>query len=65
MSIPVDAEILADHTLLLAIPALAPAIIVVAVVVWVAMRDRRNDAESADDGTRSENGGRGDQDGVP
>lgn len=65
MSIPVDAEILADHTLLLAIPALVPAIVVVAVVVWVAMRDRRNDAESGDDGTRSENGGRRDQDGVP
>jgi hypothetical protein len=65
MNLPVDAAVLADHTLLLAIPALAPAIIVVAVVVWVAMRDRRNDDESDDDGAHSENGGRGDQDGAP
>ena len=65
MNLPVDAETLADHTLLLAIPAFTPAIIVVAVVVWVAVRDRRDDAESEDDGAHSENGGRGDQDGAP
>jgi hypothetical protein len=65
MNVPVDAQILADHTLLLAIPALAPAILVVAVVMWVAMRDRRNDAEDGDDGAHSENGGHGDQDGAP
>lgn len=40
--------VLADHTLLLALPAFAPAVIVVGVVVWVAMRDRRNAAEEAD-----------------
>jgi hypothetical protein len=61
----VDAEILADHPLLLAIPALAPAILVVAVVVGVAIRDRRNDTESGDAGAHSENGGPGDQDGAP
>jgi hypothetical protein len=33
--------VLADHTLLLAIPAFVPAVIVVGVVVFVAMRDRR------------------------
>ena len=33
--------ILAHHALLLAIPAFAPAIAVVGVVIWVAMRDRR------------------------
>ena len=65
MNVPVDIEILADHTLLLAIPAFAPAIIVVAVVGWVAMRDRRNDAGTGDDGAHSENGGCGDQDGAP
>ena len=48
MNVQVDVEILADHTLLLAIPAFAPAIIVVAVVVWVAMRDRRNEAETGE-----------------
>jgi hypothetical protein len=34
-------DYLADHTLLLALPALAPALVVVGVVVYVAMRDRR------------------------
>jgi len=34
-------EYLADHTLLLALPAFAPAVVVVGVVVYVAMRDRR------------------------
>lgn len=56
---------LADHTLLLALPAFAPAVVVVAVVVWVAMRDRRDSAESDDEGAHSENGGRADQDGPP
>jgi len=56
---------LADHTLLLALPAFAPAVVVVGVVVWVAMRDRRNEAESGDDGAHRENGGRADQDGPP
>ena len=31
----------ADHTLLLALPAFAPAVVVVGVVVYIAMRDRR------------------------
>jgi hypothetical protein len=34
-------DILAHHALLLAIPAFAPAIAIVGVVMWVAMRDRR------------------------
>lgn len=34
-------RLLADHTLLLALPAFAPAVVVVGVVVYVAMRDRR------------------------
>jgi hypothetical protein len=65
MNVPVDVEIIADHTLLLAIPALAPAIIVVGVVVWVAMRDRRNEAAGGDDGAHRENAGHADQDGAP
>ena len=43
--------ILAHHALLLAIPAFAPAIAVVGVVIWVAMRDRRipDDASTVED----------------
>ncbi|HET6736743.1 hypothetical protein [Mycobacterium sp.] len=33
--------VLADHSVLLAIPAFAPAVVVVGVVVYIAMRDRR------------------------
>ncbi|MFF0487685.1 hypothetical protein ACFYTQ_01550 [Nocardia sp. NPDC004068] len=36
-------EVLAHHALLLAIPALAPAVVVVLVVLVVALRDRRGD----------------------
>lgn len=36
-----EPEILADHSILLAIPAFAPALVVVAVVIWIVMRDRR------------------------
>ena len=61
---PVDVEILADHTLLLAIPAFAPAIVVVAGVVIV-RRDCGTDAASGDDEAHSENPGVADQDGPP
>jgi hypothetical protein len=44
-------EILADHGLLLAIPAFAPAIAVAGVVVYIAIRDRRRKG----DATHSEN----------
>jgi hypothetical protein len=44
-------EILAHHGLLLAIPAFAPAIAVAGVVIYVAVRDRRRNGDSA----RSEN----------
>ncbi|HVQ49371.1 MAG TPA: hypothetical protein VMS92_04920 [Mycobacterium sp.] len=40
-------EILAHHGLLLAIPAFAPAIAVVGVVIYVALRDRRRSSDSA------------------
>jgi hypothetical protein len=39
-------EYLADHTLLLALPAFAPAVVVVGVVVYVAMRDRRRKSDA-------------------
>lgn len=42
-------EYLADHTLLLALPAFAPAVVVVGVVVYVAMRDRRRDGSAPDE----------------
>jgi hypothetical protein len=39
-------EYLADHTLLLALPAFAPAVVVAAVVVYVAVRDRRRGSDT-------------------
>jgi hypothetical protein len=36
-----DVDVVAHHALLLAIPAFIPAIAVVGVVIWVAVRDRR------------------------
>jgi len=36
-----NVNVLAHHSLLLAIPAFVPAIAVVGVIIWVAMRDRR------------------------
>lgn len=64
---------LADHSLLLALPAFAPAILVVGVVVYIAMRDRRkgdgndDENESADgrDEAHSESPGPADEDGAP
>ena len=41
--------ILADHTLLLALPALAPALVVVGVVLFIALRDRRSGTSSDPD----------------
>jgi len=59
--------ILADHSALLAIPAFAPAIVVVAVVIWVARRDRRlaADEDAEDDRTHSGSTGFADEDGPP
>jgi hypothetical protein len=36
-----EAVVLADHSVLLAIPAFAPAILVAGVVAYIAMRNRR------------------------
>jgi hypothetical protein len=58
-----DVQLVADHSLLLAIPAFAPAILVVGVVIWVAMKDRRTADE--DDQAHSEVPGRADEDGSP
>jgi hypothetical protein len=53
-----DVAILADHSLLLAIPAFVPAFVVAGVVVYIAMKDRRNR-----DGAHSEEPGSNHQDG--
>ena len=42
-------SILADHSLLLALPAFAPAFVVAGVVAWVAIRDRRKGDELDDE----------------
>jgi hypothetical protein len=59
---------LADHSLLLALPAFAPAFVVAGVVAWVAMKDRRAaDSTGTDDSdgdeTDSETPGSTDEDG--
>jgi len=56
-------DYLADHTLLLALPAFLPAVVVVGVVLFVAMRDRR----TADDGDEADSDPQGsaDEDGSP
>ena len=41
-------EILAHHGLLLAIPAFFPAVAVVGVIVYIAMRDRRSPGNAND-----------------
>jgi hypothetical protein len=41
-------EYVAHHWMLLAVPAFLPAIIVVAVVLYVALRDRRAGSDDAD-----------------
>ena len=58
---------LADHTLLLALPAFAPAVVVVGVVIYVAMRDRRkpDDDEAHDDEAHIEHSASADDDGSP
>jgi hypothetical protein len=60
MTAPPDVVVLADHSVLLAIPAFAPAILVVGVVVYIAMRDRRRKSSSED-----ETAGSSGQDGTP
>jgi hypothetical protein len=54
-------QILADHGLLLALPAFAPAVAVAGVVIYIAMRDRRGKR----DATHSENSGSPRQDESP
>jgi hypothetical protein len=54
-------EILADHPILYAIPAFAPAIVVVGVVVFIAMRDRRQ-GDDDDEETHSDSSAKNGED---
>ncbi|WP_197503296.1 hypothetical protein [Mycobacterium sp. E740] len=47
-----DVVILADHSIWLAVPAFAPAIVVAGVVVYIAMKNR----QKRSDGTPTEDG---------
>lgn len=49
-------DVLADHSILLAIPAFLPALVVVAVVVVVALRDRRAEERDRAPGSPPEHG---------
>ncbi|WP_158167368.1 hypothetical protein [Mycolicibacterium smegmatis] len=61
----------ADHPLLLAVPAFAPAIVVAGVVAYIAIRDRRRKDPPKDqpagtrDGVHSERGGVASEDDSP
>ncbi|WP_197515568.1 hypothetical protein [Mycobacterium sp. E1747] len=44
----------AHHMILLAIPAFLPAIVVVGVILYVALKDRRSPGESEDAGQRDD-----------
>jgi hypothetical protein len=61
MTPTVDVDFLADHSALLAIPAFAPAIVVVGVVVFIAMRDRRQ-GDDDDEETHSDSSARNGED---
>ncbi|CAN5511757.1 hypothetical protein BH09ACT7_BH09ACT7_58790 [soil metagenome] len=54
MTHPVEATYLGHHALLLAIPALVPAVVVAGVVVYIAVRDRRSPADTAEEDGRAE-----------
>jgi hypothetical protein len=60
MTAPPDVVYLADHSVLLAIPAFAPAFVVAGVVIYIAMRDRRRGDEP-----HSESSGPASEDGSP
>lgn len=50
-----DVVILADHPIWIAVPAFAPAIVVAAVVVYIAVRNRRKKEASQGDGIAKPN----------
>ena len=48
MSVGAGLTYVADHTLLLALPALAPAVVVAGVVLYIALKDRRTPDDSGE-----------------
>ena len=64
MTATTDVTILAHHGLLLAIPAFTPAIVVAGVVIYIAMRDRRQDSGHADE-AHSEHSDSNGENGAP
>lgn len=46
--------VVANHSMLLAIPAFVPAVVLAGVVVYIAIKDRRSESESADSKDNSE-----------
>lgn len=60
MTPPENVVYLADHSVVLALPALIPAFVIVGVVLFVVARDRRaerNESDQASGGTDSDEGG--------
>ncbi|MEU2041849.1 hypothetical protein [Nocardia niwae] len=53
---PDGVDVLADHSILLAIPAFLPALVLVAIVVVIALRDRRAEERDRAPGSPSERG---------
>lgn len=49
-SVPPGVDVLADHPLILAVPAFAPAFAVVGIVVFIAVRDRRAERREREQG---------------
>lgn len=55
MNVDPDVVVVAHHSLLLAIPAFVPAFIVAGVVIYIAMKDRRNRDGSESEAAESSN----------
>lgn len=49
-------QLLADHSALLALPALVPAAVLVGAILYIARKDRREEAEEAETRRRAEEG---------
>ena len=47
-------QLMADHSALLALPALVPAAAVVGAILYIARKDRREEAEEAEERRRAE-----------
>jgi len=54
MTVAPNVEILADHSFWLAVPALAPALVVAGIVVYIAVKNRRKSDEGTGTNTEGE-----------